>query len=189
MTSKSLKFRLGKHIDNAKYAKHNKHLCNWILSILKAGKLPIIELIEEVNEDNWIDKEKFYIKKYKNNRLLNYTLGGEGMLGFKHSKKSKKKMSDKLKLRDKPSKETLLKRSQSLKGRVVSPEHRAKIGLANTGKIYTKYKILIIDLIKEKEYIFPSVQIIPKKLPISWITVRRNLHGNIVKQKYFILKI
>lgn len=189
MTSKSLKYRLGKHIDNAKYTKHNKHLCNWILAILKLGKLPIIELIEEVNNENWIEKEVFYIKKYKSDRLLNFTNGGEGVFGLKHSEESKKKMSDKVKLRPKPSEETLLKRSLALKGRIVTSEHRAKIGKANSGKIYTKYKILIIDLFEEVEYVFPNIQVIPEKLPISWITVRRNLSGNIVKNRFFIVKI
>ena len=43
-TVRSLSRRLGNHIDNAKRSRHNKHLSNWILSILSNGKRPIIEL-------------------------------------------------------------------------------------------------------------------------------------------------
>ena len=47
-TVRKLSRRLGNHIANAKGNKHNKHLSNWILSILKEGKRPIIELLELV---------------------------------------------------------------------------------------------------------------------------------------------
>lgn len=40
-TVRSLSRRLGNHIANAKGNKHNKHLSNWILNILKENKKPI----------------------------------------------------------------------------------------------------------------------------------------------------
>lgn len=60
---------------------------------------------------------KFY-DSYKNG--YNSSLGGEGTLGFKHSKETKIKMSN------------------ALKGRPVSKETRKKIGKAN-GRIIIQY--------------------------------------------------
>jgi group I intron endonuclease len=185
MTSKSLEKRLNKHIDNAKYTKHNKHLCNWILSILKLDKKPIIELLEEVDFNVWQEKEKFYISKFP--RLLNFTLGGEGTFGLKHSEESKKKMGKK---GVKPTKETLKKRSLALKGRIISEEHKLKIGQANKGKIYTKFKILVKDIINNSETIFNTVNEVHLALNVGEMTVRRNLNNNkIVKSKYIFMKI
>lgn len=185
ITSKSLKKRLSKHIDNAKYTKHNKHLCNWINSILKLDKLPIIELIELAQENAWQEREKYYISIFPN--LLNASLGGEGNFGFRHSEESKRKMGRK---GISPSKETLLKRSKALKGRIISEEHRQKIGAANKGKIYTKYKIIVKDLEEDLELIFNTVYEVHKALNVGEMTVRRNLNNNkLVKSRFIFMKI
>lgn len=185
ITSKSLSKRLSKHLDNAKYTKHNKHLCNWINSILKNDKNPIIEIIEEVDYNIWQEKERYYISHYPN--LLNSTEGGEGAFGFRHSEASKKKMGRK---GVHPTKETLLKRSKALKGRIVSEEHRKKIGVANSGKIYTKYKILVKDLLNNTSIIYSSVKEIHLSLSVGEMTVRRNLNNNkLVKSRFIFMKI
>jgi len=53
---------------------------NWIGSLAKHCKKPIIEIIDECDEFTWSDKEKGYIKMYKacGARLLNMTDGGCG---------------------------------------------------------------------------------------------------------------
>lgn len=189
MTSKTLKYRLSKHIDNAKYTKHNKHLCNWILNILKLNKKPIIELIEKVDFNKWQDKEKFYISLYSSKRLLNSTMGGEGTFGFKHNATTIKKLRD-LKTGIIPSKEALIKRSISLKNRVITKEHRLKISNSNRGKIYTKYKILVRDITTGADVICDSVRQVHIQFNIGEITVRRNLNKNtVVKKKYILVKI
>ena len=64
-TIRSLSRRLGNHITNARGNKHNKHLSNWILSILKEDKKPIIELIEECDYNIWQEREKYWISQFQ----------------------------------------------------------------------------------------------------------------------------
>lgn len=187
MTSKSLEYRLKKHIENAKYTKHNKHLCNWINKLLKNNLKPIIELIEEVNFDIWQQKEIYYISIYPN--LLNFTKGGEGTFGYKHTEETKEVMRA-LKIGIKPSKETLEKRSKALKGRIVTEEHREKIRISNLGKIHTKYKIIVKDLLNNSETICVSVAEVHRLFNVGDITVRRNLNNNkIVKNQFIFMKV
>lgn len=188
MTSKSLKQRLRKHIDNALYTKHNPHLCNWILKLIKNNKLPIIELIEECGKENWQEREIYWISNFNN--LLNYTKGGEGSFGYKHSKETLSLLRIQ-KLGHLQSTETKLKRSKSLLGRIITEEHRSKIGFSNKGKIYTKYKIKIIDTINKLEYIFNTAKECGEFLKCgSKTTVYRNLDTNrLFRNKYLIVKI
>ena len=90
----NLKRRTYQHF-NIKICKKlgNKHLGNWLLSILNKQLKPKIEIIEECT-DNWIESEKYWIEQFKHwgFNLLNVTKGGEGF-GHKHSEKSKRKMS------------------------------------------------------------------------------------------------
>ena len=74
-TKYSLNDRLCKHMIT--YEKN--HRANWIRSIEKLGLKPIIELLEEVSEDNWIEAEQYWITQFKawGFRLLNATEGGE----------------------------------------------------------------------------------------------------------------
>lgn len=131
-TVRSLSRRLGNHIDNAKRSKHNKHLSNWILKILAAGKRPIIELIEEVDNSVWQEREKYWIKHYPN--LINLTEGGDGCLGMIHNKAARIKCGL-ANIGRKHTQEHRETRSKILKGRKLSEEHKAKIGAANKGKI------------------------------------------------------
>lgn len=133
-TVRSLSRRLGNHISNAKGNKHNRHLSNWILSILSLGKRPLIELIEEVDNSIWQERERYWISQYPN--LINLTNGGDGCLGFLHDKETRikcglanvgRKHTDRFK-------EDLSKR---LKGVNLTEEHKAKIGDSNRGKVRT----------------------------------------------------
>lgn len=191
MTSKTLKKRLKKHLDNAKYTKHNLHLCNWIQSLLNKNLLPLIESIEICNSLNWQEKEKHWISHHKNlnTRLLNATDGGEGSFGFKHSESTKQLLrTQKLKLGS-PSKETLKKRSKSLRGRKFSKEHKLKLSISNTGIIKTKYQIKVIDILEDKIYTFQSVIEAHLSLNVGQMTVRRNLDNNkVVKNRYIFSK-
>lgn len=71
----------------------NKHLGNWLFSILNKDLKPILNILEEC-ENNWADSEIYWIEQFKvwGFNLVNFTKGGEGF-GHKHSEKSKKKMS------------------------------------------------------------------------------------------------
>ena len=187
MTSKTLKQRLRKHLDNALYTKHNPHLCNWILKYYKRGQLPIIETIEKCDKKVWQEREKYWIKHYDN--LLNSTDGGEGSFGFRHSKKSIEKIRN-MKLGIKQSKKTRLRRSKSLKGRIITKEHRIKIGNSNRGRDYTKYDIKVIDNINNLEHIFNTAKEVSQYLECGKTTVYRYLDKDkLFRKQYFIVKI
>lgn len=53
----------------------------WIKSLLNVGLLPLLEILEEVEMCEWKNKEKYYIKKYKDDgyELFNICGGGNGM--------------------------------------------------------------------------------------------------------------
>ena len=130
-TVRSLSKRLGNHIANAKGNKHNKHLSNWILSILREDKSPIIELIEECDYSVWQEREKYWISKFPN--LINLTIGGDGCKGFIHSPETIAKLRL-VNLGKKHTEEFKKAMSKRLKGVPLSKEHIAKIVKANTGR-------------------------------------------------------
>lgn len=118
-TVRSLSRRLGNHIANAKGNKHNKHLSNWILNILKENKKPIIELLETCQSGIWQEREQYWISQFPN--LINLTAEAiekirQSKIGTKHSIEFRKAMS------------------KRLKGVPLSEEHKSKIGLANKGR-------------------------------------------------------
>ena len=69
---------------------------NWIKSLLNQNLKPILEVIDEVSESDWIFWEQYYISLYKSwgFTLLNLTIGGEGSCGHKPSKETRKKKSE-----------------------------------------------------------------------------------------------
>lgn len=59
----------------------NTHKRNWINELRREGLKPIIQTIDKVLIDDWHDKEKFYITKFKEEgcSLVNHTEGGDGL--------------------------------------------------------------------------------------------------------------
>jgi len=78
----NIKRRLYSHIAEAKRNKTNRYSCNWIKGLLNKSQKPLIEIIEICNESNWKDREKYWIKYYKelNYKLCNLCDGGTGGL-------------------------------------------------------------------------------------------------------------
>lgn len=76
-THRKLSNRLSEHICNSK--KNNDKKSNWIKSLLKDNKRPIINLLDEVDNDNWQFWEQYYISLMKSFGFIlkNHTLGGE----------------------------------------------------------------------------------------------------------------
>lgn len=74
-TKYSLTDRLCKHL----ITYERNHRANWIRSLTNKGLKPIIELIEEVPDDEWILWEKYWIVQFKcwGFNLVNATQGGE----------------------------------------------------------------------------------------------------------------
>ena len=84
------KQRLNHHVFNSKHKKTHKEC--WIYGLLQKNIRPKLIIIEECNEYNWVEREKFHISQYDN--LTNLTEGGEGQVGYKHSERTKQHMSE-----------------------------------------------------------------------------------------------
>ena len=99
-TTVPLSVRLYQHIRNAKQGKKTP-LYDLLRKYIEQDIS--IESIENVNSENWQEREIFYIKKYRDDgyRIVNVTDGGDGvslfgdkngMYGKKHSSESIEKM-------------------------------------------------------------------------------------------------
>mgnify|MGYP000048738562 CR=1 FL=1 len=86
--SKRPKRRLSEHTYKKLLKTKKTHLAYWVLSLLKNGKKPIMEIVDETNED-WQTLEQKWIKKFSN--LCNHTEGGEGCHGYKQPPEHKEK--------------------------------------------------------------------------------------------------
>lgn len=118
----------------------------WISSILKAGLLPELVILEATTKNAASEREIFWIAKYLSEgvRLTNGTAGGDGFgdywLGKTHSPETKRKISI-LRTGKKFSEAAKAKMSQSQKGRkgLVGYKHseatRAKMSAAQLGRI------------------------------------------------------
>lgn len=92
-TINTLNKRLIMHKHKSK--KETNHRACWIRSVYKNGFEVLINEIDIVTEDDWAEKEIYYIKLFKSfgANLVNFSNGGESnMLGKKHSKETKEKM-------------------------------------------------------------------------------------------------
>ena len=91
--------------------------------------------IDDCTNNHLNQMEIYYIKKY--NPQFNFTDGGDGMTGFKHSEETRKKMSENNARYWKGktlSEETRKKISEAKKGKTHSEETRKKMSEANKSK-------------------------------------------------------
>lgn len=136
------KRRLRDHLSSYNLKK-NTHKNSWIKQLLCENLRPNIIILEENVYTNFSERERYWIKYYKENNLTNLTMGGEGMLGFVHSEEFKKnnselKKGNKNMLGKHHSQETkeIISRKSSANGlgRKVSEETKIKISESNKGK-------------------------------------------------------
>lgn len=78
----NIKRRLYSHIAEAKLNKSKRYVLNWIRYLLSINEKPILRIIEECNETNWIEREKHWISYYRNiiSNLCNSCDEGKGGL-------------------------------------------------------------------------------------------------------------
>lgn len=74
--------------------KKKSYKTHWIESLKEKKLKPIIKLIEICDENNWEEREKYWISYFrKHSRLTNYLDGGQGQQkGYKHSDEAKEKI-------------------------------------------------------------------------------------------------
>ena len=72
----NIKKRLNEHICESFRENEITHKRNWIKNVINNGGKINIKNIEIVNEENWEEREKYWISKHTN--LTNTTTGGEG---------------------------------------------------------------------------------------------------------------
>jgi group I intron endonuclease len=89
----NLKKRFSQHLRRS--PKRNHHCANWIKSLLKKNLQPKLDVIEEATEDNWKEREIYWIAFYRERYdLTNISEGGTGgatfgFQGKKHTSKTK----------------------------------------------------------------------------------------------------
>ena len=94
---------------------------SWIIHLIKNGMQPIMEVLEECKESDWVERERYWIRYYKELgfNLKNMTLGGESNNGYVFTKEDRLKQSKSQRLRYKTtpfSLETLTEK-RSISGR------------------------------------------------------------------------
>jgi group I intron endonuclease len=104
----NIKRRYYQHINLKMILSSNTHLNNWLKSLLKENKKPIIKELEKCDK-NWEEREVYWIAQFKawGFNLCNHSKGGDGF-GCKHTEETKKKLSESHKGK-KRSEETTLK--------------------------------------------------------------------------------
>lgn len=165
-TKMTLKKRMGAHLYHGRH-KRKTPLYLWINKLLNEEVVPLIILIEEVDENIWIEKEIYWIKYYRDmfgDKILNLSDGGESNLNLSPSKETRLKISlsnkgkvcfwkgknlnkihkDNISIGGlglKRSEETKKKISDSLKGRKLDDEH--KLALSNG---HNKFKKSVLKI-------------------------------------------
>lgn len=123
-TVKTLRIRLWSH----KSEKSNTYKCNWVQSLIKQNLMPVIKIVETVEDSIGSATEIYWIEQFKHwgFRLTNATEGGEGSLGLIRSQAWKDNIG------------------KGNKGKIISEETRQKLRDCNLGKTHseeTKQKI------------------------------------------------
>ena len=124
------KERLIEHIRKNKYIKTYKNI--WIQSLTKKDLKPILEVVDTVDKTEWSEKEKYWIKHFKELgcKLTNLTDGGDG---GNFGDFVNKKISEKLKGR-KFTEETIKLMSEGARKRKLTPEGRKSLSDKRKGE-------------------------------------------------------
>lgn len=146
--------RLRNHITRA--PRESTHKACWIKGLLSAGMEPVAEVVES-GDGAWADAERRWIAQYRADGadLTNLTDGGEGVVGLAFGAESRAKMSaaklgrpqtaehierSHAPLRGRQRPTEVVARAVNVKkekGYTHSPETRAKLSIAGTGRVPT----------------------------------------------------
>jgi group I intron endonuclease len=124
-----IKTRIKDHIKRSKHKKTHKD--KWVNGLINKDLKPVILILDEVEDCDWIFWEKFYINLFKvwGFNLVNHTDGGDGGSFKQHSFETKQKMSEIGKGKKRPpfTEEHRRNLSESAKKKIMTKEHREKI--------------------------------------------------------------
>ena len=144
-TIRKLEQRLAQHYHSPN--RHNYYNACWINSLKIKELKPIIELIDLVSDNEWEEKEIYWIKYYRDLgfKLTNYLDGGKsGMLGKHHTDEAKAKISRKGKehcwYSRKHSQESKDKISQSVSKLQLKPIYQIDINTNQIIKLWNSLK-------------------------------------------------
>lgn len=81
-TNETLHRRLKRHLSPSYLNENNNYKNNWLKKLLKENRKPIIKIIDEVSEDDWVFWEQYWISQFISwgFKLTNTTIGGEGII-------------------------------------------------------------------------------------------------------------
>jgi group I intron endonuclease len=105
---------------------------HWIKSLLSVGLKPLPITIEEINHEDRVGREQFWIEFYKSKDLTNGTAGGDGMID--PSDYTREKMS-KSKLGTKRPPDVCQRISKGGRGRIFTQNARDKISKKLNGRM------------------------------------------------------
>jgi len=132
--TKNFDNRIKQHLCRDRF-RYNSWFYNWLNKQIREEKAFYIDVLEEVTENNWKEKEKYWIKHIKENgyELTNMTDGGDGNNNQVFSEQSGIKRAAKLKNKTR-SKEVKQAISRKHKGKKLSEETKRKLSEINKGK-------------------------------------------------------
>lgn len=140
-TKKTLSDRLSHHLWYMRRKNTPKNA--WLKKLRREGKRPAMWPIEICTPDNWEERERFWIRLFRNlPGLLNLTEGGDSgpdMTGYRFTPEQRAKVSKALKGR-KCTPEAIANSRRALiaSGWRPNAEQRRKLGLAHKGKKHTE---------------------------------------------------
>jgi hypothetical protein len=161
-TSGKLRVRLYNHITEA-LAGCNTLKNRWLLSLLRAGHKPIIELLESGSDDGCEAAEQKWILTFrrKNGRLTNMTDGGDGCPGRRAGGPRRNYKQSAIR----NAKLAALGRSQA--GRILSEETRALIAEARRGSKASPETRRKMSQTHSKRYQSPDARVALSKMALS----------------------
>lgn len=117
--------RYNAHLTDTRFCKHK---INWIKKLKEQSLVPVLQILEEVSQDTWQERERHWIAFYRQHGhdLINETDGGEGMNGWEVTPEVRAKRSESLKGKVRTP-ETIAKLTELSRARAKDPEIRAKM--------------------------------------------------------------
>lgn len=90
-TNQKFSYRLCAHMQD----KGKCHRVNWINELKALGLKPVIKQLEIVRGDNWQERERYWIKKFRQLgfNLTNNTSGGDGVCGLPKETRERMRMT------------------------------------------------------------------------------------------------